>query len=366
MVDKVQYLAERYEIFRIVFTASLCLIPYVFLRLTISFLLISLVSWIIRNIWWHVNDIRISSNGRGVFITGCDSGFGFLFAQHFDELGYTVFAGCLSEKSDGARKLRKEGTKRLHVVEIDVTKEKSIAEALVYVRKHLPRKGLWGIINNAGINMYGEVEIVPVSLYEKCFDVNLYGPIRVLKEFTYLIRKTKGRIVNITSVHGLMCTPGQSTYETTKHGMETLSDSLRLEMSKFDVKVIVVEPGMFGRVTSICNEAMIKKRTEDILEMWDQATPEVKKSYSKSYLMSWLPKPVAKWPPEFDDISSLIRSVEHAISSETPNSRYMVDGKGITSFLDHYAIIARVYNLLPTWIMDAVIAKWRNCYKKPK
>jgi len=66
-----------------------------------------------------------------------------------------------------------------------------------------------------------------------------------------------GRIINITSVHGRFNGPRQSNYETAKHGLETVSDSLRMEMRKFGVKVIIVEPGAYGYMTSIENEDMV-------------------------------------------------------------------------------------------------------------
>ncbi|WAR19584.1 BDH-like protein, partial [Mya arenaria] len=79
-------------------------------------------------------------------------------------------------------------------------------------------------------------------MYNRAQDVNMYGPIRVVKAFLPLIRASAGRIINVTSVHGRMSIPRWSTYDVTKHGLETLSDSLRLEMAKFGVRVSIVEP----------------------------------------------------------------------------------------------------------------------------
>jgi NAD(P)-dependent dehydrogenase (short-subunit alcohol dehydrogenase family) len=69
------------------------------------------------------------------------SGFGFAFAKHFDELGFVVFAGCLNEKGEGAEKLRNECSKRLHVVELDVTKDKSVLAAFKYIKQCTPKHG---------------------------------------------------------------------------------------------------------------------------------------------------------------------------------------------------------------------------------
>lgn len=69
------------------------------------------------------------------------TGLGFAFARHLDEHGFVVFAGCLNENGDGARKLRSDCSKRLHVVEIDISKDKSVASACAYVKGSLPRNG---------------------------------------------------------------------------------------------------------------------------------------------------------------------------------------------------------------------------------
>lgn len=355
-----------YEFYQISFAVAVCLIPIILWRYTVVILASYLVWKIVSRVWSLFFENSLDVSGRAVFITGCDSGLGFAFARHLDDLGFVVYAGCLHEKGDGARKLRSDSTKRLHVVEIDVSNENSVSKAFEYVQKNLPRNGLWGIVNNAGINMFGEVELTPVALYERAFNVNLYGPIRVIHTFLPLIRRSKGRVVNITSVHGRMTLPGQSNYETAKHGVETMSDSLRLEMIKFGVKVSIVEPGMYGRSTSIQNQAVVKRQTQEIEEMWESATPQVKESYSKRYLMSWLPKPAEKWPPT-DDVTPVVKAVEHALMSDSPKSRYMVDGIGYKlSFLDEYATLARVYNILPTWITVKVIAQWRDCYRSVK
>ncbi|XP_045171463.2 D-beta-hydroxybutyrate dehydrogenase, mitochondrial-like [Mercenaria mercenaria] len=355
-----------YEFFQITFTVAVCFIPYMFFKYTLVILLGYVIWRVLYRIWSAFLEQTIDISGRGVFITGCDSGFGFAFAKHFDELGFIVFAGCLNEKGDGARKLRSDCSKRLHIVEIDVTKERSISSAFAYIKKHIPRNGLWGIVNNAGVNFFGEVELTTVSLYERTFNINLYGPIRVMREFLPLIRQSQGRVVNITSVHGRMTLPGQSNYETAKHGVETLSDSLRLEMKKFGVKVSIVEPGMYGRCTSVHNTAVVKRQTREIDEMWENASQQVRKVYSKEYLMSWLPKPTGTWPPS-DDVTPVVSAVEHALVSASPKSRYLVDGVGSKlSFIDEYATLARFNNILPTWIIVKCVAAWRNCYKRIK
>ena len=76
--------------------------------------------------------------------------------------------------------------------------------------------------------------------------------------------------------------------------------------------------------------------------MWDNATTEVRKSYSKEYLMSWLPKSKETWPPN-NDVTPVVKAVEHALTSSSPKTRYLVDGFGAKiSFIDEYAVYINV------------------------
>ncbi|XP_053407152.1 D-beta-hydroxybutyrate dehydrogenase, mitochondrial-like [Mercenaria mercenaria] len=343
----------RYETYRNLFVISIIFLPYMFTKYFLICSLTYFVYKIIRYVLDQRTTRRISANGRGVFITGCDTGLGYLFAKHFDEIGFTVFAGCLHKEGEGAVTLRSQSSNRLHVVPIDITDDKSVEEAFQYVTQNMPSTGLYGVINNAGMNMYGEVELTPISIYEKGFNVNFYGAIRVMKKFLPQIRQTKGRIINITSVHGRLSRACQSNYETAKHGIETLSDSLRLEMKKFDVKVIVIEPGMYGLCTSVQSKEMTQRNINEVEEMWNSAPKHIKKDYTREYMLSWLPKPMAEWPPKHHASLPVVLAADHAMCSDTPRPRYLVDGYGNRlSFIDDFAVQARLHNILPTWIVD--------------
>jgi 3-hydroxybutyrate dehydrogenase len=107
--------------------------------------------------------------GRGVVITGCDTGFGHQLAKRLHGFEFTVFACCLNDSSDGALTLKKLGaeTGRLHVIKMDVTNQKEVDAARDYVERNLPELGLWGVVNNAGFAYVGYIEWLPVENYEK-------------------------------------------------------------------------------------------------------------------------------------------------------------------------------------------------------
>lgn len=104
--------------------------------------------------------------GRGVVITGCDTGFGHQLAKQLHGFDFTVFACCLSDTSDGALALKKMG---LHVIQMDVTSQQEVDAARDYVKEHLPELGLWSLVNNAGFAYIGYIEWLPIENYEKVF-----------------------------------------------------------------------------------------------------------------------------------------------------------------------------------------------------
>jgi 3-hydroxybutyrate dehydrogenase len=106
-------------------------------------------------------------------ITGCDSGYGYGLAKKLHAMGFTVFAGCLNEKSDGAIELKRfdEATGRLHVIRMDVTNQEHVDKALEYVKDNLPLQGLWGVVNNAAQSCCtGFLEWTSNEAYEKVYD----------------------------------------------------------------------------------------------------------------------------------------------------------------------------------------------------
>ena len=133
------------------------------------------------------------------------------------------------------------------MLQLDVTKQDQIDRAKTYIIQYLPEKGLWAVVNNAGIANLGFSEWIPFDLYEKVFDVNLKGTIRMAKTFLPLIRKSKGRIVNVSSGAGRMGLLYHGPYVASKFAMEGFSDVLRQEMRPFGVKICVVEPGNYIR-----------------------------------------------------------------------------------------------------------------------
>ncbi|XP_061177363.1 D-beta-hydroxybutyrate dehydrogenase, mitochondrial-like [Saccostrea echinata] len=317
---------------------------------------------------WYLYNARISKtqritvNGQGVLITGCDTGIGHDLAKRLDKMGFHVFAGCLVGDGPGAAELARSCSKRLHVVQLDVTKDDQIRSAKSYVETIHKQTGcgLWAVVNNAGIDCWGDIEFCTMDMYRRIAEVNLFGMINVTKIFLPMIRKSKGRIVNNTSVKGRVSLPRISVYGITKYGGENFSDCLRLEMRKFGVKVVIVEPGEFGGVTGILKGPNLKRLKKDVDEMWNNADTEVRQAYGRKYLESQFSGLEKSPDPSYSTINPVIDAFVDAVTLENPKSRYLVDGgKGL---IDYYCFYARLNSYLPTAWMDFLVDRWFNSF----
>ncbi|KAL4234280.1 (2R 3R)-2 [Mactra antiquata] len=290
------------------------------------------------------------------------TGFGHDVARRLDSLGFTVFAGCLYPDGEGAKKLKSESSKRLHIVPLDVASDESVLKAHDFVVKHLPNNGLWAIINNAGYNVIGDVEWLTIDLYKKIMNVNYFGAIRTIRNFLYLVRRNKGRVVIVSSVKGRYSWPNNSAYHITKHGLETVGDCLRLEMLKFGVKVSLVEPGNFSYATACQSESHFKRYEEEADEMWKNANDDVRKTYTRKYLDNDLVRQRSSISGSGATTKPVVDALEDAVVSGLPHTRYLVDGG---TWFDRYTTLARYYYYLPTWLSDWIITKMTGCDKFP-
>ena len=179
------------------------------------------------------------ANARAVVITGASSGIGRSCALHLDHLGFYVFAG-VRRAADGDA-LAQIASPRLSPIVIDVTDADAVASAYQTVSDR--RIALAGLVNNAGSTVPCPVEYLPLDTLRHQLEVNLIGHVAMTQAFLPLLRRSRGRIINISSLAGRLPVPGMSSYTAAKHALEGLSGSLRLELAGSGVHVAVVEPG---------------------------------------------------------------------------------------------------------------------------
>ncbi|KAH9498892.1 Retinol dehydrogenase 7 [Bulinus truncatus] len=208
-----------------------------------------------------------------VMVTGCDSGLGQELAFHLDSIGFNVFAGCLTE--EGKINLASNGSKRLVPLLLDISKNDSIEAAVKYVRRTIPENtGLWGLVNNAGIVGNPSLsEFCTRQDFQQVYNVNLFGMSEMCRHFLPLIRRAKGRIVNMSSATGRVAFV-TSVDTTTKYAIEAYSDILRRELYTKGVKVSIIEAGAFQ--TPIFNEDRVMSFAK---AAYDKTSEEVKLAY---------------------------------------------------------------------------------------
>jgi len=177
-----------------------------------------------------------------VLVTGAASGIGKACALRLDRESYRVFAGVRDLRK--AEDLRKEAGPGLMTVLLDVTIEEHVRAAAQLVRDALGREdGLFGLINNAGIALPGPVEFLPLESLRRVFEVNVIGQVSVIQAFLPLLRKSRGRIINIGSGSSRFALPFIGSYAASKFALRALNDSLRREVRPWNVSVILVDPG---------------------------------------------------------------------------------------------------------------------------
>ncbi|CAH1253428.1 DHRS9 [Branchiostoma lanceolatum] len=211
-----------------------------------------------------------NTSDKFVLITGCDSGFGREDAIRLDGLGFRVFAACLTEK--GEEEIRKSCSERVVTLRMNVADQESVKQGLQTVKGHVGDKGLWGLVNNAGISgrVAGNMDWLTLQDYHQVFAVNFFGLVDVTHTFLPLLKKAGGRIVNMSSCTARM-EPGTGPYAASKFAVEGFSDGFRRCLKTAGVSVHIIEPGYFK--TAITKAENIAQKMRSV---WDSLEPERK------------------------------------------------------------------------------------------
>jgi NAD(P)-dependent dehydrogenase (short-subunit alcohol dehydrogenase family) len=176
---------------------------------------------------------------RAVLVTGASTGIGRAITERLAAEGWFVFAGARKDADLAAL----DAIENVQAVRLDVTKPAEIAAAVETVTKS--GRGLYGLVNNAGVAIRGPLAETREEDFHYVMDVNVYGPYRVTRAFSPLIVAQKGRITTISSISGILSAPGLGVYSMSKHAMEAFGDSLAAEMAPLGVRVSLVEPGNY-------------------------------------------------------------------------------------------------------------------------
>ncbi|KAJ7317798.1 hypothetical protein JRQ81_003960 [Phrynocephalus forsythii] len=292
--------------------------------------------------WYRERQTVGNLTEKYVFITGCDSGFGNQLARQLDTRGMRVLAACLTQK--GAEELEKATSGRLRSTILDVTSTESVAAATEWVKGCVGDKGLWGLVNNAGVSIPSAPnEWLTKEDFAKVINVNLLGMIDVTLHMLPLVRKAKGRVINMASVMGRISTSGGG-YTISKYGVEAFSDSLRRELFPFGVQVSIIEPGSFAT-------AVTRDIVENYKSIWRRVPSEIREVYGQPYFEQY-----CKLCQDFLDrcnsnLHLVTNCMEHGLTSYHPRTRYSVgwDAKLFYIPASYLPAAASDYLLLRFW-----------------
>ncbi|XP_031205641.1 short-chain dehydrogenase/reductase family 9C member 7 [Mastomys coucha] len=293
--------------------------------------------------WFKNCNLVKNLSEKYVFITGCDSGFGNLLAKQLVDRGMKVLAACLTE--EGAQKLLQDTSHQLQVILLDVTKSEDIKAAAQWVRDQVGEQGLWALVNNAGVGLpSGPNEWLTKEDFVKVININLVGLIDVTLNMLPMVKKARGRVVNMSSSGGRVAIFGGG-YCVSKFGVEAFSDSIRRELRFFGVKVSIIEPGNYK--TSILGQEALESRMK---KLWDRLPQETRDSYGEEYFQTYTEKLVNMMRTAEPRISDVTNSMEHAIVSRSPRIRY---NPGLDVKL-LYIPLAK----LPTPVTDFILSRY--------
>lgn len=279
-------------------------------------------------------------SGKWFYVTGCDSGFGAIVVKLLEGAGHNVFAGCYLAETV---KTLQAGSSTIVPFQLDVTNQASIEAAAKLIREKLGGEGLDGVVNNAAILVSpAPVELTPMDAFRRMYDVNVVGTVAVTQSVLPLIRRARGRIVNVASIAGRIGLPFQPAYCASKYAVEGFSDVLRIDMAPWGVTVHIIEPGVFP------NTGLYDSFRQDIARNWQALPQNLKDEYGEAFRDSYLQQTEGALSLLGTKDSSYVpKAMVHALTSKKPMYRYRVgwDSKYIVTILSwlHEKTIAKLW-----------------------
>jgi NAD(P)-dependent dehydrogenase (short-subunit alcohol dehydrogenase family) len=255
----------------------------------------------------------LSRPQAAVVVTGASSGIGRACAFALDKAGYRVFATVRQEKD--AASLRQAASERLVPVLMDVTDEGSVTSAAAAVAQAVGEAGLAGLVNNAGVAVPGPIELIPLEDLRRQFEINVFGVVRVTQACLPLVRKARGRIINIGSVGGQITIPFGGALCASKYAVEAINDALRMELYPWGIHVVLVAPA--GIVTPAVDR-LLQDGDAAIQRFSPQGRQRYEESF-RSFLTAAVGREKKGSPPEV-----VARAVLTALTARTPRTRYPV------------------------------------------
>ena len=267
-------------------------------------------------------------------VTGASTGIGAATARELARQGFHVLAGVRRDRDADA--IRGPG---LEPLIIDITNPQHIQTLAARVRGDSQGRAIRALINNAGVQANVPIEAFAMEEWRRLFEVNLFGHVAVTQALLPELIRSKGRVINISSVGGKVAMGAYGPYAATKFALEAVSDSLRRELATVGVGVVVVEPGAVR--TEMLDRAIA---TAD--ELMSAMTPEQNQRYGRlvhAVNAQAMSSTKAGLPAE-----AAAKVIAKAVTARRPRTRYTVGRDA--------ALITRLARFLPDRTLDRVIA----------
>jgi NAD(P)-dependent dehydrogenase (short-subunit alcohol dehydrogenase family) len=270
---------------------------------------------------------------RSILITGCSSGIGRCAAEGLSRRGYRVFA--TARRAEDVLRLQEAG---LESVQLDLADSASIHHA---VDEILGRTGgtLYALFNNGAHGQPGAVEDLRREVLREQFETNLFGTLELTNRIIPVMRaQGRGRIIQNSSLLGLVALPYRGAYVASKFALEGLTDTLRLELDGTGIHVSLIEPGPIkSRFRANAHAAYLRNI--------DPTCSFHREKYLGMERRLQKPGPAAPFtlPPE-----AVLKKLVHALESPRPRARYPV------TLPSH--LFGSLRRLLPSWLLDRVLA----------
>jgi len=254
---------------------------------------------------------EVGSPGRAVVVTGASSGIGKAIALFLADRGFRVYAGVRRESDADAL----AATAAITSVILDVTNADHIAAVVDQVSTEAGTVGLAGVVNNAGIAVAGPMEFIPLQDLREQFEINVLGKVAFTQAFMPLIRSSRGRIVFIGSVSGLVSSRLLGSYSASKFALEAVADAFRRELHPWRIGVSIVEPGRIA--TPIWKKSVALAMTR--LERMPPAATSHYEAVMQGVIMGAEEATRIGTPPV-----AVARAVHRALTDARPRTRYFV------------------------------------------
>ncbi|KAF9951872.1 hypothetical protein BGZ72_006695 [Mortierella alpina] len=287
-----------------------------------------------------------------VVITGCDTGFGAGIAEDlYQRGGFTIYATCLTEQA--VEKYNARQSSRMSAVQVDVTNPKDVDRLRAQVEAECPQ-GVFCVFNNAGVFAGGFFDLTSEDHFQKVMDVNFMGIIRITKSLLPSLRTyaksrhspqgkdlPRARLLTITSIAGRVNYPGLGAYSASKHAAESILDTLRVELSPWEIDVSMIEP--YTTKTPI-----LDLTTANLERIWKAADYKVQQMYGPTFMEK-------------------VRASSHTINGGAVPSEWVVDAS-VNAIRKNGASKARIpvgpwwvamflgiQEVMPSWLLDFLI-----------